>query len=34
VRPYAVDVISGVEDEHHRKVPERVRAFVASARSA
>lgn len=34
VRPHAVDVISAVEDEQHRKVPERVRAFVAAARSA
>jgi phosphoribosylanthranilate isomerase len=34
VRPHAVDVISGVEDEEHRKVPARVRAFVAAARSA
>jgi phosphoribosylanthranilate isomerase len=32
VRPHAVDVISAVEDEDHRKVPERVRAFVAAAR--
>jgi phosphoribosylanthranilate isomerase len=32
VRPYAVDVISAVEDEAHRKVPERVRAFVAASR--
>ena len=31
VRPYAVDVISAVEDEHHRKLAERVRAFVAAA---
>jgi phosphoribosylanthranilate isomerase len=34
VRPHAVDVISAVEDAEHRKVPERVRAFVAAARSA
>lgn len=34
VRPFAVDVISAVEDERHRKVGERVRAFVVSARSA
>jgi phosphoribosylanthranilate isomerase len=34
VHPYAVDVISAVEDAEHRKVPERVRAFVAAARSA
>ena len=34
VRPHAVDVISGVEDPEHRKVPDRVRAFMAAARSA
>ncbi len=34
VRPYAVDVISAVEDDEHRKVPERVRAFVSAVRSA
>ena len=34
VRPYAVDVISAVEDASHRKVPERVRAFVAAVRGA
>jgi phosphoribosylanthranilate isomerase len=34
VRPHAVDVISAVEDAEHRKVPERVRAFVAVVRSA
>jgi phosphoribosylanthranilate isomerase len=34
VGPYAVDVISAVEDPEHRKVPARVRAFVAAARSA
>jgi len=34
VRPYAVDVISAVEDASHRKVPERVRAFVAAVRDA
>jgi phosphoribosylanthranilate isomerase len=34
VQPYAVDVISGVEDEHHRKVGDRVRAFVRAARAA
>jgi phosphoribosylanthranilate isomerase len=28
VRPYAVDVISSIEDGAHRKVRERVRAFV------
>lgn len=32
VAPFAVDVISAVEDAGHRKVRERVRAFVASAR--
>jgi phosphoribosylanthranilate isomerase len=32
VRPYAVDVISAVEDEQQRKVRDRVRAFVAAAR--
>ena len=32
VRPHAVDVISAVEDTENRKVPERVRAFVAAAR--
>jgi phosphoribosylanthranilate isomerase len=31
VRPYAVDVITSLEDEQHRKVPERVRAFVRAA---
>jgi len=34
VRPHAVDVISAVEDAGHRKVPERVWAFVAAARAA
>jgi phosphoribosylanthranilate isomerase len=34
VRPHAVDVISAVEDEQHRKVPERVSAFVAAVRGA
>jgi phosphoribosylanthranilate isomerase len=34
VRPHAVDVISSVEDAEHRKLPERVRAFVHAARSA
>ena len=33
VRPHAVDVISSVEDGEHRKVPARVAAFVAAARS-
>ncbi len=32
VAPYAVDVISAVEDAGHRKVRERVRAFIRSAR--
>lgn len=32
VAPYAVDVISAVEDADHRKVPQRVAAFVAAAR--
>ncbi|MGH8974717.1 MAG: phosphoribosylanthranilate isomerase [Acidimicrobiia bacterium] len=31
VGPYAVDVISAVEDSDHRKVRERVRAFIESA---
>jgi phosphoribosylanthranilate isomerase len=34
VRPYAVDVISAVEDKQHRKVEASVRAFVDAARSA
>lgn len=34
VRPWAVDVISSVEDEEHRKVSLRVRAFVRAAREA
>jgi phosphoribosylanthranilate isomerase len=34
VRPYAVDVISSVEDERHRKVEASVRAFVDAARSS
>jgi phosphoribosylanthranilate isomerase len=33
-RPYGLDVVSSVENEAHRKVPERVRAFVAAARRA
>lgn len=32
VQPHAVDVISAVENAENRKVPERVRAFVAAAR--
>jgi phosphoribosylanthranilate isomerase len=31
VAPYAVDVISSVEDPGHRKVRHRVRAFIHSA---
>jgi phosphoribosylanthranilate isomerase len=34
VRPYAVDVISSLEDERRRKVRERVRAFVRMVREA
>jgi phosphoribosylanthranilate isomerase len=34
VRPHAVDVISALEDDQNRKVPERVRAFLAAVRSA
>lgn len=34
VGPYAVDVITAVEDSRHRKVRERVRAFVRAARGA
>ena len=34
VRPHAVDVISAVEDDEHRKVPERVAAFVAAVRAS
>jgi phosphoribosylanthranilate isomerase len=33
VAPFAVDVISAVEDADHRKVRQRVRAFVEAARS-
>ena len=32
VKPYAVDVISGVEDEPGVKSPEKMRAFVAAAK--
>jgi phosphoribosylanthranilate isomerase len=32
VRPYGVDVLTGVEDERHRKVAGLVRAFVAATR--
>lgn len=31
VQPYAVDVISALEDQQHRKVPARVQAFIAAA---
>lgn len=34
VAPYAVDVITAVEDERHRKVRGHVRAFVRAARDA
>lgn len=34
VRPFGVDVNSGVEDEHHRKDKARVAAFVQRAKSA
>jgi phosphoribosylanthranilate isomerase len=34
VRPFCVDVASGVEAEPGRKDPERVRAFIARAKSA
>lgn len=34
VRPYAVDVISSLEDEQHRKIPAAVRAFIAAAHAA
>lgn len=34
VRPYAVDVISSLEDKRHYKVRERLRAFVRSVREA
>ena len=33
VRPFAVDVISAVEDADHRKVRERVRAFILAAKA-
>jgi phosphoribosylanthranilate isomerase len=34
VRPFAVDVITSVEDAAHRKVREKVRAFIQAAKSA
>jgi len=34
VRPFAVDVITSVEDEAHRKVREKVRAFIQAARNS
>ena len=34
VRPYAVDVLSSLEDKQNRKVRERVRAFVRAVREA
>lgn len=34
VRPYGVDVISGVERADHRKSPEQAAAFVAAVRAA
>ncbi len=34
IRPWAVDVSSGVEETQGRKSPERIRAFVAAVRSA
>ena len=34
VRPYAVDVITSVEDAAHRKVREKVRAFIQAAKAA
>ena len=34
VRPYAVDVASGVEENPRRKDPEKMRRFIANARAA
>ena len=34
VRPYAVDVITSIEDAAHRKVREKVRAFIQAAKGA
>jgi phosphoribosylanthranilate isomerase len=34
VRPFAVDVISSVEDEANRKVRDKVRAFIQAAKAA
>jgi phosphoribosylanthranilate isomerase len=34
VRPFAVDVITSVEDEANRKVREKVRAFIQAAKSS
>lgn len=34
VRPYGVDVLTGVEDAEHRKVPASVRAFIAAVHEA
>ena len=34
VRPFAVDVITSVEDATHRKVREQVRAFIQAARNS
>ncbi len=34
VQPYAVDVISSLEDANHRKVTAQVKRFLAAVRSA